>query len=378
MADVDDIKVKLVEPQDDEDVQLPELPQWEQVIGRPTSLADLDPTAEALLESDSATILSLGDVAFLDSITTTYIDDNSITTPKILAGAVSASKISVGSLSAINANLGTITAGTITGVLFRTASSGERIEIDTTNVNQMRFYDSTTLYGYIEADKVGTDGYINLLSDDGNGIRINVGIGASGFNSVSMDANGGSFATSGNASNGILGMYANGADKYIAILRSAGVYTLETDMSLVPEVDGTQDLGSSSKWWDDIYGEKLHAEASIELNGVTINNWTDIASGGANTALSNLASVAINADLDPATTLVRDLGSTTKRWDTLYVDIVNLTGGGYIDDARAIYMETGRTTNPSISGEIRYYDGGTKGFRGYVNGFLGQFDLSAP
>lgn len=378
MADVDDIKVKLVEPKDDEDVQLPELPQWEQVIGRPTSLGDLDPTAEALLESDSATILSLGDVAFLDSITTTYITDDAITTPKILAGAVSASKISVGSLSAINANLGTITAGTITGVLFRTASSGERIEIDTTNVNQMRFYDSTTLYGYIEADKVGSDGYINLLSDDGNGIRINVGIGASGFNSVSMDANGGSFATSGNASNGILGMYANGADKYIAILRSAGVYTLETDMSLLPEVDGTQDLGSSSKWWDDIYGEKLHAEASIELNGVTINNWTDIASGGANTALSNLSSVAINADLDPSSTLVRDIGSTSLRWDTLYVDIVNLDGGGFIDECRAIYMETGRTTNPSISGEFRYYDGASKGYRGYVNGFLGQFDLSAP
>jgi len=49
------------------------------------------------------------------------------------------SNLKVGNLSAISADLGTITAGTITGALIRTASSGARIELD---------YASNTLTGY--------------------------------------------------------------------------------------------------------------------------------------------------------------------------------------------------------------------------------------
>lgn len=94
------------------------------------------------------------------AITNTKIADGSITTPKltanvitsneILAGAVTAVKINVALLSAISANLGTITAGsidavtitggTITGSILKTATSGERVEIDSTN--GIRIYDS--------------------------------------------------------------------------------------------------------------------------------------------------------------------------------------------------------------------------------------------
>lgn len=160
MTDVKDLKVGLEEPKAEEDVQLPELPQWDKIFGRPTSLEDLDPTAEALLQSNEATILSLGDVAYLDSITTTYITDNSITTPKILAGAVSASKISVGSLSAISANLGTITAGTVTGALIRTSSGGDRIELDDTD-DTLKVYDNGDLRLEIYQDR------ITFYEDDG-------------------------------------------------------------------------------------------------------------------------------------------------------------------------------------------------------------------
>lgn len=69
-------------------------------------------------------VLGAGAIAYLNSISNTYIDDDSITTPKIMsgaittakldAGAVTASKISVYALSAISADLGTVNAGNIT------------------------------------------------------------------------------------------------------------------------------------------------------------------------------------------------------------------------------------------------------------------------
>ena len=77
-----------------------------------------------------------GNLATLDTITTTEITDDAVTTPKIFANAVTtdkvaadaitANEISVTSLSAINANLGTITAGTITAVTI----NGATIDID--------------------------------------------------------------------------------------------------------------------------------------------------------------------------------------------------------------------------------------------------------
>ena len=170
MATDESKKIKVINPQEDDDVQLPELPTWESVVGRPTSLGDLDPTAETLLENNEATILSLGDVAYLDSITTTYIADDAITTPKLLAGAVIASKISanavtaskidVDELSAISADLGSITAGTITGALIRTSSGGDRVEIDDVD-DSIKVYDSGDLRLELYQDR------ITFYEDDG-------------------------------------------------------------------------------------------------------------------------------------------------------------------------------------------------------------------
>jgi len=59
----------------------------------------------------------------------TKIDGGTIFTNTIIAGA-----INVTTLSAITANLGTITAGTVTGATLRTASSGSRVLMNTTNL----------------------------------------------------------------------------------------------------------------------------------------------------------------------------------------------------------------------------------------------------
>lgn len=51
--------------------------------------------------------------------------------------------------------------------------------------------------------------------------------------------------------------------------------------------------------------------------------------GGANTQLSNLSgTVAVNLNLDPGTTNVRDIGNATFRWQEIFVQKINLSAGG--------------------------------------------------
>lgn len=82
-------------------------------------------------------------VIVAETITTEKLAAGSITTDKISVGAVTADKITVSELSAINANLGHITAGlietvtmiasTIIGSLIKTAETGQRIELSSTD-----------------------------------------------------------------------------------------------------------------------------------------------------------------------------------------------------------------------------------------------------
>ena len=67
-------------------------------------------------------------------------------------------------------------------------------------------------------------------------------------------------------------------------------------------------------------------------SGGSVRNLSDVSAGGggADTALSNLASVAINTSLLPATDDAIDLGSGTKQWKDLYVD-----GTAHIDTLNA-------------------------------------------
>jgi len=137
-------EIKIYYPETIDEEPLPDGVAWDSIINRPRTLTDLDPEAKAVLDSVEADFLSLGDLAYLDSITTTEITDSAITTPKIAAGAIVASKISVGSLSAISADMGTITAGTVTGALLRTSASGARVEIQG-STDRIRIYDSSDI-----------------------------------------------------------------------------------------------------------------------------------------------------------------------------------------------------------------------------------------
>ena len=167
--------------------------------------------------------------------TATYIlvQATQIVADNIIANTITAQKMNVGQLSAITADLGSITAGTITGVLIRTATSGERIEITSSPHNLINFYDSSTLYGSLEVTNSGGDGYINLTSVDGGGLYLNTGVGASNFSSAFLEAQGGSVGVSGNASNGFATSSATGgAGTALMQLSASGA---STDATLVAD-----------------------------------------------------------------------------------------------------------------------------------------------
>lgn len=119
------------------------------------------------------------------------------------------SGIWLGANEFVDAKFSVDMSGNVIAKSFKTGTTGQHIEIDSANTNQIRFYDGTTLFGLLEVDyDAGTDqGFINLLAQDLNaGLTIDVGIGASAFSSVELFANGGSFTSEGNASNHYLTM----------------------------------------------------------------------------------------------------------------------------------------------------------------------------
>jgi uncharacterized coiled-coil protein SlyX len=71
--------------------------------------------------------------AFIRNLDAGQITSGSIATDRLIANILTALQLNVSTLSAIRADLGTITAGTITGVLVRTAASGARVEMSTPN-----------------------------------------------------------------------------------------------------------------------------------------------------------------------------------------------------------------------------------------------------
>jgi len=82
-------------------------------------------------------------------ITADNIAANTITANEIASNTITANQMNVSQLSAITADIGTITSWTITGATLQTASSWQRVVINSDN--EITFYDSSgnsaTLYG---------------------------------------------------------------------------------------------------------------------------------------------------------------------------------------------------------------------------------------
>jgi hypothetical protein len=98
-----------------------------------------------------------------NSITSGTIDASVITVSNldagnITAGSISASRITTGTISAsISITSATITGSTITGGTIRTAASGQRIQLSTTDANRIYFYGSGTTTETVGAISVDTN-----------------------------------------------------------------------------------------------------------------------------------------------------------------------------------------------------------------------------
>ena len=190
-----------------------------------------------------------------------------ITADNIAANSITANEIQTNTITTLN-----LTAGSITGALIRTATSGRRIEMDTTNTNQIRFYDSTTLYGFLEANRTGSDGYINLLAqDEGAGLRIYTGVGASSFSAASLTGNGASIDVSGNASNSYATMSALNGGSFGIHGGPSGDEMISSgvtwSMDIEPTDDGSYNLGSSGLKWNTIYAYTISGLTSLTVSG---------------------------------------------------------------------------------------------------------------
>lgn len=103
-------------------------------------------------------------------------------------------------------------------------------------------------------------------------------------------------------------------------------------------IAGDPDTPSNGDIWYDLTANELTAR----INGANVALGAG-GGGGANTALSNLASVAINTSLISDTNNTDDLGSSSIRWKDLFLaGVLDLGGSG------AGYLELAEGTAPSL------------------------------
>lgn len=100
--------------------------------------------------------------AMITSLDAGKITTGTLDADRIGANSITAGKMNVSSLSAISADLGTITAGSITGATIKTSSSGQRVEL--TSSDYISLYNSSNAeVGRVYA--VGGDLYLDSFFD---------------------------------------------------------------------------------------------------------------------------------------------------------------------------------------------------------------------
>lgn len=397
-------KIKLEENEKATDNELPESVLWDSIVDAPQSVADLNYDDGVKLESidgdgnfikelisatlNTQTKLILGEFQFqsLGAIAMKTDANNGLwlSPTGILGKKAGATTFAIDTSG--NATFsGTITSSTITGGTVRTSSGTTRVEMNGSD-NAIYHYNSGVKRTQIKDSGISFFNSSGTLAGIVYGIQageISINAGGSDivFDEDSVHPNNvlGAYATLGLATDPWKDLYLDG---YIQI-NTGGILFVErgggsNNILLRAPSSLSADITLTLPTTDGASGEFLQTDGAGNMS------WASPSASGANTALSNLASVALNTTFNANGQSITNCGYLEMdgeidmgAYDINCTAAIQLAGGGYIDDARAIYLETGRTNNPSISGEMRYYDGTDKGFRCYVNGFLGQIDLTA-
>lgn len=103
------------------------------------------------------------------------------------------------------------------------------------------------------------------------------------------------------------------------------------DQNIIPDADGTRDLGSTVKAFNNAYFKNVYIEGStLEVDtDTTLKGDTVI---GVNTGDSTEDTISVTArfisNLEPLTTLTYDLGSPNRRWRDIYLsgNTIDLAG----------------------------------------------------
>ena len=138
-------------------------------------------------------------------------------------------------------------------------------------------------------------------------------------------------------------------------------YSITNLNNLIPGTAINTDLGSITRYWSNLWIDNVYGNG---VNYVKFQSAIDMK----NHSITNINNLDVNGDaithaVYPSTANVYDLGTSSLR----YVNV----------HTRGIRFKTGATVDPGSDGEMLYYDSAGGGFRGNVNGWLGQFDMTA-
>jgi len=288
-----------------------------------------------------------------------------------------------GELAAATGTFGTITStsgGGITilndGDIELQASGGawgQLSWVNTGGANKEWFFAmDTTTGGGLEEDKLSllagdnnvnrklafgsvADDPITVYIYDNLSVAGTLSVGGSSVGTVTSVATtgaitGGTITTTGtiahSTSSGYKHVPSSGSSQQFLKYSSSGTATWEylgataNAQSIVP-TSGTANLGSNVYYWDRIYAGIVYMDDLYDR----YQGYVDC-----------------HQDFRPSSNVSYDLGSSSYAWAEAHI--------------KSLRFDIGGASNPTTSGQMMYYDGSSKGFRGYVNGFTGQFDLS--
>ncbi len=260
------------------------------------------------------------------TITATEIAADTITTNELAANSVTSVEIDVATLDAITAAIGELTSGTITGVLYRTASSGSRLELFTGSVPLIQWYNSSNVI-------------LGNIIASGDGMLFDVTNNAAAANLLLRTAH---------ASSSVV----------------VGVNATTVATFLKAQIDFFQDLDMNT---DDIINagdvacDSLTSAATnilvndaFDMQGNSVINAGDVALDSLTSAATNIAvndtfdmnanTIIDSGDHIPDLTVTRSLGSDALRWANLYgrfISLIEASGPGNAPANKCwIYLDT--------------------------------------
>lgn len=242
----------------------------------------------------------------------------------ITAGTLDANEVTIDNLTVSMADVtGTLSAdridgGTITGVTFRTSSSGQRVELSTAEQESIRFYDGNgdivarigPIDGtFSDALTLGTDGYLRVrnasdssfahidcgsLTANGGNISGEDISGTSGIFTTSLQVGTSSVSLEGHSHNYASTNHDNSAHSeafwYSGSTLGRG---FESDISTVQYAEQSAGHGSSPTRWATI--SHVHASGDFEPASSSLDHKTDIGGPG------NFDAVEMVKEIEPIT-----------------------------------------------------------------------------